>query len=195
EAELYFPRVAFGSKAFVWVSYHSPYAQLHRGIRVLGSSGRCSREVPMLRGFMLALSCLVVPTISQSQADAPKEAKKQSIQGKVIEARSGQPVRKVKVEVIGGPEASAGRHTATTTAGEHRFGLLRVDTGAVTTNDLGEYRIADLRPGKYLISVTPPQRGSAPPAGEKGNAKERLVYAPTYYPGTVDKSQAIEVEM
>ena len=225
----------------------------------------------MLRGFMLALSCLVVPTISQSQADAPKEAKKQSIQGKVIEARSGQPVRKVNVEVIGGSEASAGRHTATTaadgtfsiedlapgrymvtleragfvqaaknqttftlqpgqgltglvfrmqaagvisgkivdedgdpmagvavnatTTGKHGFGLLRFNSGAGTTNDLGEYRIADLRPGKYLISVTPPQRGSAPPAGEKGNAKERLVYAPTYYPGTVDKSQAIEVEV
>jgi hypothetical protein len=68
--------------------------------------------------------------------------------------------------------------------------------GYGTTNDLGEYRIVNLRPGKYLISAAPSQRAPAVHVEEKGKAKEQLVYASaTYYPGTVDKSRAIAVEV
>jgi hypothetical protein len=67
--------------------------------------------------------------------------------------------------------------------------------GAGVTNDRGEYRIADLRPGKYFILAQPSQRAPAVHVEEKGKPKERLIYASTYYPGTVDKSQAIAVEV
>ena len=56
----------------------------------------------MLRWLVLALSCLVVPASSLSQTDVPKEVKKQSVQGRVIEAKSGQPIRKVNVDRWGG---------------------------------------------------------------------------------------------
>lgn len=223
----------------------------------------------MVRWAVLAFSCLIVTASSPSQTDVPKEAKKQSIQGKVVEAKSGQPIQKVNVEVIGAAEQSSGHHSATTgadgtfsvedlTPGRYMvtleragfvqaaknlsqttftlqpgqsltgllfrmqaagvisgkivdvdgdpmagvtvnaampspggLGILRLNSGTGTTNDLGEYRIADLRPGKYLISATPQQRAPA----AQGKAKERMIYAPTYFPGTLDKSQAVEVEV
>jgi protocatechuate 3,4-dioxygenase beta subunit len=227
----------------------------------------------ILRWLSIALSCLVLAATSPSQTDAPKEGQKQSIQGKVVEAKSGQPVRKVNVEVFGGTGQSNGRHSATTSAdgtftiedmmpgrytvtlehpgfvqvvarggqgtftlqpGQSLSGLVfrmqsagvisgkivdvdgdpmagvsvnamisgtsalaaqRYRSGSGTTNDLGEYRIPDLRPGKYLISAQPPQRATAVPVEEKEKAKERSVYTSTYFPGTLDKSQAVVVEV
>ena len=227
----------------------------------------------MVRWLSIVLCCLVLAATSPSQTDAPKEAQKQSIQGKVVEAKSGQPIRKVNVEVFGGTGQSNGRHSATTSAdgtfaiedmmpgrytvtlehpgfvqavasggqgtftlqpGQSLSGLVfrmqsagvisgkivdadgdpmagvsvnatisgtsavaaqRYRPGSGTTNDLGEYRIADLRPGKYLISAQPPQRATAVPVEEKENAKERLVYTSTYFPGTLDKSEAVVVEV
>jgi Carboxypeptidase regulatory-like domain len=65
-----------------------------------------------------------------------------------------------------------------------------------TTNDLGEYRIADLPPGKYVVQANPPQNeGPLPSPNEKGVAKERLIYVETYFPGTLDKRQAAAVEV
>lgn len=225
----------------------------------------------MFGSLVLAFSLLLVPAGAPGQTDTPRQAKKQSIQGKVIEAKSGLPVRKVSVEVIGGSGESGGRHAATTAAdgtftiedllpgryrvtleraglveaaknraqmaftlepgqsltglvfrmqaagvisgrivdsdgdamagvsvnatmgGTRGFGMLRVTSATGTSNDLGEYRIADLRPGKYLVSATPQPRPPAAPVERKGKALERMVYTSTYYPGTVDRSQAIEV--
>ena len=227
----------------------------------------------MFRLPMLALSYLVFTASSQAQSDAPQETKKQSVQGKVIEAKTGQPIRKASVEVIGGGEQSSGRHAVTTGAdgtfsieyltpgrymvrleragfvetakNQHQttftlqpgqsltglvfsmqaagvisgkivdmdgdpmagvsvkatisatrgVGFFRLNSGASATNDLGEYRIADLRPGKYVISAAPATKPPAAPAGEGGKAQERRVYALTYYPGTLDKSRAVEVDV
>jgi hypothetical protein len=52
----------------------------------------------MVRCLVVAFSCLVVAASSPGQTDAPQEVQKQSIQGKVVEAKSGQPIRKVYVE-------------------------------------------------------------------------------------------------
>lgn len=67
--------------------------------------------------------------------------------------------------------------------------------GAVT-NDLGEYRLFDLAPGRYYLQalhwsgafVSQPQGPSAgkAPAG---------VYVPTYYPGTTDIANAVSIEL
>ncbi len=63
------------------------------------------------------------------------------------------------------------------------------------TNDLGEFRIADLRAGQYTITANPPNGIEAARPLEKDNTKEHVIYAATYYPGTLDKEQAVAVEV
>ena len=80
-------------------------------------------------------------------------------------------------------------------------------SGAERTNDLGEYRIAGLAPGKYFVAVTPPPdfrslietAGNAPGASSRaGAASEKpapLVYQTTFYPGTRDRAQATPIPL
>ena len=229
----------------------------------------------MIRWLAVGICCSMFAAASLGQVDAPKEERKQSVQGKVVDAKRGQPIRKVNVEADGGADQSYGRHVTTTGAdgtftiedlgpGRYRVSVQRagfaqtavnrsqstftlapgqsltglvfrmqaagvisgkiVDAdgdpmagvgvsaapagiqsplaqrfslggGAGATNDLGEYRIADLRPGKYVVSAQPSERVPAGQVQDQGKPKEHLVYVATYFPGTLDKSQAIEVEV
>lgn len=63
-------------------------------------------------------------------------------------------------------------------------------SGVAMTNDLGEYRIFDLVPGKYFIKATYQDRYSWQLA-PKGKAEEG--YAPEYYPNASDASNAAVV--
>ncbi len=54
------------------------------------------------------------------------------------------------------------------------------------TNDLGEYRLFGLSPGKYFLSATPNESPGL--TGAQG-------YAPTYYPGTSDPAGATALEL
>lgn len=63
------------------------------------------------------------------------------------------------------------------------------------TNDLGEFRIPDLQAGRYTITALPPQGAAASNPSEKDNPKDHMIYAATYYPGTLDKQQAVAVEV
>jgi len=74
-------------------------------------------------------------------------------------------------------------------------GMNSHDLGGASTNDLGEFRIPDLRAGRYTITANPSQGFRSPHAKEKGTGKENLVYTTTYYPGTLDKQQAVAVEV
>jgi carboxypeptidase family protein len=56
-----------------------------------------------------------------------------------------------------------------------------------TTNDIGDYRIFGLAPGQYFLSATL-QGGAMMMMSEASD--DRAGYAPTYYPGTPDASQA-----
>jgi Carboxypeptidase regulatory-like domain len=105
------------------------------------------------------------------------------LSGKIVDA-DGDPLRNFSVD-------------ATLSSGE----AIRVRTapsrlqGAVT-NDLGEYRIPDVPPGKYFVQATPQENEAPPPSpSQKENPKERLAYIATYYPGTLDKQQAAVVEV
>jgi protocatechuate 3,4-dioxygenase beta subunit len=69
------------------------------------------------------------------------------------------------------------------------------DSGSAVTNDLGEFRIPDLRAGRYLITANPTQGVRAPPAEAKDNVKDNLIYTTTYYPGALDKEQSVAVEV
>jgi protocatechuate 3,4-dioxygenase beta subunit len=78
--------------------------------------------------------------------------------------------------------------------------------GAERTNDLGEFRIANLAPGNVYVSVNPPPdfksliEAAGGTATEQRNAekaadKATLAYQTTYYPGTGDRSQASAIQL
>jgi len=76
--------------------------------------------------------------------------------------------------------------------------------GAERTNDLGEYRIANLAAGNVYISVSPPPDfksliENAGTAADTRNAKAdpsaSTTYQTTYYPGTADRSQAAPIQL
>lgn len=109
------------------------------------------------------------------------------IAGKVVDAE-GDPVGNVNVEAIrqGGSSAAVIR---TASAGEP-------DAGRGVTNDLGEYRIANLRPGQYQVRVEPtPDITPAPNPADKGRQKDKAVYTKTYFPGTMEEGQAGTVQV
>jgi hypothetical protein len=67
------------------------------------------------------------------------------------------------------------------------------DTGNGETNDLGEFRISDLRSGRYKVTATDPQVPRFSDA-RGNNAKDRSIYLTTYFPGVLDEDQAVAVE-
>lgn len=70
--------------------------------------------------------------------------------------------------------------------------------GADRTNDIGEYRLSGLPPGRYFISATPVldfQSIATPSKDPAAQNKLQLAYVATYYPNTTDRSQATTVEL
>lgn len=77
--------------------------------------------------------------------------------------------------------------------------------GAERTNDLGEYRIANLAAGNVYISVSPPPdfktlienagTTSWDSRANMGDKQAPTTYQTTYYPGTPDRSQAAPVPL
>ena len=77
--------------------------------------------------------------------------------------------------------------------------------GSERTNDLGEYRVANLAAGNVFVSVNPPpdfksliESGGA--AGDTPNPvpqqkTQATSYQTTYYPGTADRSQAAPIQL
>ncbi len=68
--------------------------------------------------------------------------------------------------------------------------------GAANTNDLGEYRIFDLTPAKYIVTVRyrrdPPGRGTV---DRTPGAQPDENYVTTYYPGTRDAAAAAQLDV
>jgi protocatechuate 3,4-dioxygenase beta subunit len=105
------------------------------------------------------------------------------LSGKIVDL-DGDPLRNFTVQAIASTDGAVS--------------IRRMPRGLqhAVTNDLGEYRIPDLPPGKYFVKATPQANEVPPPSpGDKESAKGRLAYAPTYFPGTLDKQQAAFVEV
>lgn len=68
---------------------------------------------------------------------------------------------------------------------------------SATTNDRGEYRLARVPAGKYLLQASldrlPP--GSVLLAAGRAPGAPLVTYAPTFYPGATDESQALRVDL
>ena len=67
--------------------------------------------------------------------------------------------------------------------------------GGNTTNDLGEYRLFGVAPGKYYVSVTPMPVGQMFAVDRSASAGPEEDYVPSYYPGTVDPSAASQLDV
>jgi hypothetical protein len=67
--------------------------------------------------------------------------------------------------------------------------------GSARTNDRGEYRFYWVTPGRYYIAGGTPQGVSGPGGGTASSNESGDSYTFTYYPGVVDTSRAIAVEV
>jgi protocatechuate 3,4-dioxygenase beta subunit len=99
--------------------------------------------------------------------------------GKVLD-EDGEPMPGVLVAAAKGMYAK----------GKRQF--LPVGTGM--TNDLGEYRIANLAAGRYLVSATKMSLNAAAPPKPAGDEPEK-VYITTYYPNATEATGAAPVDV
>jgi protocatechuate 3,4-dioxygenase beta subunit len=107
------------------------------------------------------------------------------ITGRITD-EDGDPMRGVTVEAV----------RRTTTRGKATASAF----GQSETNDLGEYRLFDLPPGRYCLRATP--RGSwrsweavIDSQGSTPDTKPANTYVATYYPDAVDISRASTLEL
>lgn len=66
------------------------------------------------------------------------------------------------------------------------------DFNSVTTNDLGEYRIFNIPPGRYFLKAA---LRPAPTTSSDGKAGDVETFAPTWYSGTTDPRAALPLEI
>ncbi len=74
--------------------------------------------------------------------------------------------------------------------------LFRGSNASTSTNDLGEYRIFGLVPGRYVLAANYLTRASALQSIDRSaTPRNNEDYLPTYYPGTADADAAIFFEV
>lgn len=66
-----------------------------------------------------------------------------------------------------------------------------VNRGASTTSDAGEYKISNLRPGRYILQAINPR----PPADNRYASPPVMFYPPSYYPNAPSQQQATPVDV
>jgi hypothetical protein len=98
------------------------------------------------------------------------------IMGRILD-EDGEPVARVEIHVM----------QFNYVAGRRQLG----NVNSASTNDLGEYRIFALQPGRYYLNAT----YLAGPDAANGDLKGEEAYAPTYYPGTYDPASAGALEI
>ncbi len=68
--------------------------------------------------------------------------------------------------------------------------------GGASTNDLGEYRIFGLAPGRYYLSATYRSNAAFEPSVDRSaNQAPEEGYVPAYYPGTTDPASAAAIDV
>jgi hypothetical protein len=138
------------------------------------------------------------------------------IDGRLITISGGQDVKDVHVRlqaaaVVRGrvtdedgdplPNAEVTVLRQTFTAGHSHW----EQAGAERTNDLGEFRVANLAAGNVYVSVSPPpdfktliENSGAAAETRSPNVPEKVptpTYQTTYYPGTPDRGQASPIQL
>jgi len=257
--------------------YPSPAASLP--LATIPRVRRCHRWVAAEAALWIlsgAAWCQPPPAPAEPQAGPVKPEVRAVLEGQVLDAKTGAPVARVNLELIGDasrdPPASAtagpdGRFTIPDVApGRYRLFLerrgyvrqayggrsmqqaavlslspgqkLRVDAklvpqaviagkivdedgealagvqvralrigyarsvrgpapeGWASTNDLGEFRLHSLPPGRYYLQAvyTPGDFNAPAPAAGAGSSEPVLGYVPTFYPGVKDPATAVPLE-
>jgi hypothetical protein len=62
-------------------------------------------------------------------------------------------------------------------------------------NDIGEFRIANLAPGKYILRADYRSMGEPPPSTQEASGIPRADYVPTFYPGGTDIAGVVPFEL
>ena len=122
--------------------------------------------------------------------------------GVPIELADGQVVENVNFSLLHGGAVTGriadefGEPLADTQVGLMRWFFingerrLQPSGGSATTNDLGEFRVFNVRPGQYIVSAT--LRTNVGPMPNADTA-DRAAYAPTFYPSTPNPNDAAKV--
>ncbi len=106
-----------------------------------------------------------------------------SISGKVVD-EDGEPIHQASVNVT-----RQGRYARRGSGGT--FGV-----EGQSTNDLGEFRIANLAPGRYFVTVMyRPGMMFGGDAPRSLSEKPEETYVPTFYPGVTDRDAAVPLEV
>lgn len=106
-----------------------------------------------------------------------------AISGRVRDA-DGEPIANARLQVL--------RYTY------WRGQRVLMPLGGATSNDLGEYRIHTLAPGRYYLVADHSARFKLAEKGisqRPGDAGREEGYAPIYYPGTADRARAAPLEL
>lgn len=98
--------------------------------------------------------------------------------GRVID-EDGEPMQGVMV-------GAAPRSPSSGAVGRRGFRNVR----GVATNDLGEFRLTGIAPGKVLLTVQPPMLMGGPTPVEQAGTNQAMGYVAMYYPGVTDPAQA-----
>jgi hypothetical protein len=67
--------------------------------------------------------------------------------------------------------------------------------GGNSTNDLGEYRVFGIAPGKYIVSATPQANGPTISIDRSADAGPEEGFVATYYPATTDPAAATQLDI
>jgi hypothetical protein len=116
----------------------------------------------------------------------------QSISGLTFALKKGGVIAGRVLEAGGGPAAEITVH-AIRQAGSDAGGSSGAGRtmGMAQTNDLGEFRLAALPEGRYVVIAAP----RPPPPFAQGSPANGTVQAPTYYPGTTSSQAAHGIEV
>ncbi len=96
--------------------------------------------------------------------------------GRVV-AEDGEPLQYVQVQALRYSYGGGGKQWRT--------------YGRAMTNDIGEYRMSGLPPGRYYVAASVMRTGERWMQGGLSDAEQ--AYVPTYYPGTVDPAAAAAI--
>ena len=119
---------------------------------------------------------------------------------------AGQPVKDVQIQLRPGGAITGralnedGEPMANVTVEAMRYSYVEgtrrlLPVGQAQTNDLGEYRVFNLLPGKYYVRARVVNMGSLPMGARHAGKKPEEAYWPLYYPDAKTPATATRVEV